>query len=52
MMTMLGPGGVVVVVGGRMMRSLGPGLPAGSGGMRGVGRLLPCSLIWLGLGQV
>ena len=41
MMSMLGPGGVVVVVGGRMMRMLGPGLPGGLGGVRRAGRLLP-----------
>ena len=54
MMRMLGPVVVVVVVGGRMMRMLGSGLPAAFGGMRGVGRLLPCRLFWLagGLGRV
>ena len=54
MMRMLGPGPVVVVVGGSMMRMLGPGLPGGLGGLRGVGRLLPCRLFWLagGWGQV
>ena len=40
MMRMLGPAGVVVVVGGRMMRMLGPGLPVGSGG--GCGGLGGC----------
>ena len=40
MMRMLGQGGVVVVVGGRMMRMLGPGLPGGSGG--GCGGLGGC----------
>ena len=52
MMMMLGLGGVVVVVGRRMMRMLGPGLPGGSEGVRGVGRLLLCRLFWLGWGQV
>ena len=54
MMRMLGPVGAVVVVGGRMMRMLGPGLPGGSGGLRGIGRLLPCRLFWLagGWGRV
>ena len=42
MMRMLGPGGAVVVAGGRMMRMLGAGLSGGSGGMQGVGRLLCC----------
>ena len=51
-MWMLHPGGVVVVVGGRMMRMLGPGLPGGSGGVREVGRLLPYRLFWLGWGWV
>ena len=46
---MFGPGGVVVMMGGRMTRMLGPGLPGGSGGVRGVGRLL---LSWLGWGRV
>ena len=54
MMRMLGPGGAVVVAGGRMMRMLGPDWLGGSGGVRGVGRLLPCCLSWLagGLGRV
>ena len=54
MMRMLGPGGAVVMVGGRMMRTLGPSLPGGSGGVRGVGGLLPCHLFWLagGWGRV
>ena len=39
MMRMLGPGGVVVVVGGRMIRMLCPGLP---GGLRGCGGLGGC----------
>ena len=51
MMRMLDPGGGVVVVGEKMMRMLGPGLPGGSGGMRGVGRLLPCCPFWLGWGR-
>ena len=49
MMRMPGPVGVVVMMGGRMTRMLGPGLPGGSGGLRGVGRLL---LSWLGWGRV
>ena len=49
MMRMSGPRGVVVMMGGRMTRMLGPGLPGGSGGVRGVGRLL---LFWLGWGRV
>ena len=51
-MRMLGPEGVVLVVGGTMMRMLGPGLPEGSGRVRGVGRWLPCrlSLACVGLG--
>ena len=40
MVRMPGPGGVVVMMGGGMTRMLGPGLPGGSGGVRGVGRLL------------
>ena len=52
MMRMFGPGGVLVVVGGRMMRMLGPGLPGGSGGVRGVWGLLPCLLFWLGWGRL
>ena len=35
MIRMLGSGGEVVVVGGRMMRMLGLGLPGGSGGAAG-----------------
>ena len=49
MMRMPGPVGVVVMMGGRMTRMLGPGLPGGSGGVRGVWRLL---LSWLGWGRV
>ena len=49
MMRMHGPGGVVVMMGGRMKRMLGPGLPGGSGGVRGVRRLL---LSWPGWGRV
>ena len=49
MMRMPGPGGVVVMMGGRMTRMLCPGLPGGSGGLRGVGRLL---LSWPGWGRV
>ena len=61
MMRMLGPGGAVVMMGGRMTRMLGPGLPGGSGGVRGIGwsllfrvswgRVPPfcVSLAWLGL---
>ena len=54
MMRMLGPGAAVVVAGGRMMRILRPGWSGGSGGARGVGRLLPCRLFWLagGWGRV
>ena len=60
MMRMLDPGGAVVVAGGMMMRMLGPGggraqsWSGGSGGVRGVGRLLPCCLFWLvgGWGRV
>ena len=37
---MPGPGGVVVMMGGRMTRMLSPGLPGASGGVRGVGRSL------------
>ena len=40
MMRMPDPGGLVVMMGGRMTRMLGPGLPGGSEGVRGVGRLL------------
>ena len=46
MRRMLGPDGAVVVVGGRMTRMLGLGWPAGSGGMRGVGRSLLFRLGW------
>ena len=46
MMRMPDPGGAVVVVGGRMTRMLGLGSSAGSGGMRGVGRLLLFRLGW------
>ena len=46
MMRMPGPGGVVVMMGGRMTRMLGPGLPGGSGGVRRVGRLLLFRLGW------
>ena len=46
MMRMPGPGGAVVVVGGRMTRMLGLGSSGGSGGMRGVGRLLLFRLGW------
>ena len=49
MMRMPGPGGAVVMMGGRMTRMLGPGLPGGSGGVRGVGRLL---LFWSSWGRV
>ena len=52
MMRMLGPGGVVVMVGGRMTRMRGPGWGGGSVGVRGVGRLLPCRLIWPGWDRV
>ena len=38
---MLGPGGVVVVVGGRMMRMFGPGLPGRSWGCGGLGGCCP-----------
>ena len=43
---MPGPGGVVVMMGGRMTRMLDPGLPGGSGGVRGVGRSLLSRLGW------
>ena len=46
MMRMPGPGGLVVMIGGRMTRMLGPGLPGGSGGVRGVGRSLLFRLGW------
>ena len=41
MMGMLGPGGVVVVVGGGMMRMLGTSLLGGSGGLPGLGGCCP-----------
>ena len=46
MMRMLGPGGAVVMMGRRMTRMLGPGLPGGSGGVRGVGRSLLFRVGW------
>ena len=46
MRRMPGPGGAVVMMGGRMTRMLGPGLPGGSGGVRGVGRSLLFRLGW------
>ena len=46
MMRTPGPGGVVVLMGGRMTRMLGPGLPGGPGGVRGVGRSLLFRLGW------
>ena len=46
MIRMPGPGGVVVMMGGRMTRMLCPGLPGGSGRVRGVGRLLLFRLGW------
>ena len=61
MMRMPGPGGPVVMMGGRMTRMLGLGSPGGSVGVRGVGgsllfrlgwgRLRPfvVSLAWVGL---
>ena len=49
MMRMPGPGGAVVMMGGRMTRMLGPALPCGSGGVRGSGRSL---LFRLGRGRV
>ena len=49
MMRMPGPGGVVVMMGGRMTRMRGPGPPRGSGGGRRAWRLL---LSWLGWGRV
>ena len=52
MMRMPGPGGLVVMMGGRMIRELGSGLPGGSGGVRGVGRSLLCRLFLLGWGRV
>ena len=51
MMGMLGPAGVVVVVGWRMMRTLGPGLLGGWGGAGGWEVVaLPFFLAWLGAG--
>ena len=38
--------GAVLVAGGRMMRMLSLCLAGGSGGLRGVWRLLPCRLSW------
>ena len=49
MMRMPGPGGAVVMMGGRMTRMLGPVWPDGSAGVRGVGRSL---LFRLGGGRV
>ena len=61
MMRMTGPVGASVMMGGRMTRMLGLGSPGGSGGVRGVGRLLLfllvpgrvrpffVSLAWVGL---
>ena len=49
MMRMPGLVGAVVTMGGRMTRMLGPGLPGGLGGARGVGRSLH---FWLGWGRV
>ena len=46
MMSMPGPGVAVVMMGGRMTRMLGPGLPGGSGGVRGVGESLIFRLGW------
>ena len=46
MMRMPGPGGAVVMMGGRMTRMLGPGLLGGSSGVRGVGRSLLFRLGW------
>ena len=47
MMRMPGPGGAVVMIGGRTTIMLGPGLPGGSrGGVRGVGRLPFLRLGW------
>ena len=46
MMRMPGPGGAVVMMRGRMRRMLGPRLPGGSGGVRGVGRSLLFRLGW------
>ena len=49
MMRMPGPGGVVVMMGGRMTRMLGPGLPGGSTGVRGILEVA-VFLAWLGAG--
>ena len=46
MMRMPGPGGAVVMMGGRMTRLLGLGSRGGSGGVRGVGRSLLFRLGW------
>ena len=46
MMRMPGPGGAVVMMGGRMTRMLGPILLGGSGGLRGVRRSLLFRLGW------
>ena len=46
MMRMPDPVGAVVMMGGRMTRIPGPGLPGGSGGVRGVGRSLLFRLGW------
>ena len=46
MMRMPGMGGAVVMMEGRMTRMLGPGLPGGSGGVRGVQRSLLFRLDW------
>ena len=46
MTRMLGPGGAVVMMGGRMTRLLGLGSLGGSSGMRGVGRSLLFRLSW------
>ena len=49
MMRMAGPGGAVVMLGGRMTRMLGLGSPGGSGGVRG-GREVAAFPAWLGAG--
>ena len=46
MMRMPGPGGAVVMMGGRMTRMLGLGSPGGSGGVGGVRRSLLSRLGW------
>ena len=46
MIRMPGPGGAVVMMGGRMTRMLRPGLPGGSVGVRGIGRSLLFRLGW------